>query len=127
MPIANDSDIVTARQAGRRLASELNFSSSDLTVIATAISEVVRNIVSYAGRGAVCVRHIDRNGRTGIEIVASDQGPGIADVQRALQDGYSTSDSLGLGLPGVRRLMHELEIDSEPNRGTVVTMRMWAR
>jgi serine/threonine-protein kinase RsbT len=125
--IASDRDIVTARQEGRRLASTLNFSSSDLTVIAVAISEIARNILSYAGTGEVCFRLVDKNSQRGILIVAQDTGPGIEDVGLALEDGYSTSGSLGLGLPGVRRLMDEFEIRSEVGKGTTVILRKWAR
>jgi serine/threonine-protein kinase RsbT len=127
IPIETDADIVTARQEGRRLASLLDFSPSDLTVIAAAISEVARNIVEYATRGEVHVRLIERSGRRGVMVVAKDVGPGIADIGLALQDGYSTSGSLGLGLPGARRLMDEFELQSEMGKGTSVTMRKWAR
>jgi serine/threonine-protein kinase RsbT len=127
IPIETDADIVTARQEGRRLASLLDFSPSDLTVIAAAISEVARNIVEYATRGEVHVRLVERNGRRGVMVVAKDIGPGIADIALALQDGYSTSGSLGLGLPGARRLMDEFELQSDVGKGTTVTMRKWAR
>ncbi len=127
IPIETDADIVTARQEGRRLASLLDFSPSDLTVIAAAISEVARNIVEYATRGEVQVRLVERNGRRGVMVVAKDVGPGISDVAMALQDGYSTSGSLGLGLPGARRLMDEFEIQTELGKGTQVTMKKWAR
>lgn len=125
--IITDADIVRARQQGRDLASALSFSPSDLTVIAAAISEVARNIHSYAGHGEIRVGLIERNGRKGIIIVAEDQGPGIRNVDLALQDGYSTSGSLGLGLPGVRRLVDEFEIQTEVGKGTSITMRKWAR
>ena len=125
--IASDADIVTARQEGRRLAGQLNFSSSDLTVIAAAISEVARNIVAYAGRGDLTVCLLERAGRRGVGVMARDAGPGIPDVALALQDGYSTSGSLGLGLPGAKRLMDEFEIQTEVGRGTTVIMRKWAR
>lgn len=125
--IASDRDIVAARQEGRRLASGLNFSSSDLTVIAVAISEVARNILSYAGRGEVCLRLCEKSSRRGICIVAQDEGPGIENVPLALEDGFSTSGSLGLGLPGARRLMDDFEIHSEVGKGTTVTLRKWAR
>lgn len=127
LPIGVDGDIVTARQEGRRLAATLSFSPSDLTVIAAAISEVARNILTYAGSGQVDIGLVERGGRRGVTIVARDQGPGIADVQLALQDGYSTSGGLGLGLPGARRLMDDFEIASEIGLGTVVTMRKWTR
>lgn len=125
--IVTDADIVLARQQGRRIASELAFSPSDLTVIAAAISEVARNIYAYAGKGEVDLALVERNGRRGIEVTARDEGPGIADVELALQDGYSTSGSLGLGLPGVRRLMDEFELHSSVDQGTTVVMRKWAR
>ena len=125
--IATDSDIVLARQEGRRLAARLDFSPSDLTVIAAAISEIARNIVTYATKGEVHFTLAEKNGRQGIVVVASDQGPGIRDVPQALLDGFSTSGSLGLGLPGAKRLMDEFEVQSEPGHGTIVTMRKWAR
>jgi serine/threonine-protein kinase RsbT len=125
--IEADADIVQARQEGRTLASALAFSPSDLTVIASAISEVARNIYSYAGSGEIEVSLVERNGRRGVCIVAKDEGPGIADVELALQDGYSTSGSLGLGLPGARRLMDEFELETSRETGTKVTMWKWAR
>lgn len=127
IPIATDRDIVAARQEGRRIAATLNFSQSDLTVIAAAISEVARNILTYAATGHIAIQVVERAGRRGVAIVAHDEGPGIQDVTLALQDGYSTSGSLGLGLPGARRLMDEFELHSNAGRGTTVTMRKWAR
>ena len=123
--IERDVDIVTARQLGRELAASVGFSGSDLTLIATAISEVARNIVVYAERGEIRLQRAQKDGRRGIEVVAADQGPGIPDIERAMQDGFSTGRSLGLGLPGARRLMDEFEIVSEPGKGTMVTMRKW--
>lgn len=125
--IGADGDIVTARQEGRRIAAALNFSPSDLTVIAAAISEVARNILTYAGAGEVDIGLVEKAGRRGVTVVARDEGPGIPDVRLALQDGYSTSGGLGLGLPGARRLMDEFEILSEVGHGTVVTMCKWVR
>jgi serine/threonine-protein kinase RsbT len=125
VPISSDADIVTARQQGRALASQLGFSSTDLTLIATAISELARNIVLYARRGEVTLELVERGGRRGIVLAARDEGPGIADVARAMRDGYSTSGGLGLGLPGVRRVMDEFEIVSTVGRGTTVTARKW--
>lgn len=127
VPIRADVDIVTARQESRRLASTLGFSTGDLTVIAAAVSEVARNILAYAAQGEVDIKLVERNGRRGVLVIARDQGPGIPDVALALQDGFSTSGSLGLGLPGARRLMDEFELTSELGRGTVVTMRKWVR
>jgi serine/threonine-protein kinase RsbT len=123
--IAHETDILTARQRGRTLAAELGFSSGELALIATAISELARNIISYAGRGEIVLRLVEERGRRGIVVVAQDRGPGIADVGLALQDGYSTNHSLGLGLPGAGRLMDELDVVSEVGRGTTVTVRKW--
>lgn len=125
IPIASDLDIVRARQIGRTEASKLGFSSTDLTLIATAISELARNIVMYAKQGEVTLRPVRLQEKHGIVVIARDNGPGIADVRQILQDGYSTSRSLGLGLPGVRRLMDEFEIESEPGKGTVVIAKKW--
>lgn len=123
--IASDADIVTARQRGRALAQRLGFSGTDATLIATAISEIARNIVTYAGRGEIEIRPMFAGGRRGIEVIARDEGPGIADVELAMQDGFSTGNSLGVGLPGARRLMDEFEIVSRLGEGTSVTMRKW--
>ena len=125
VPINSDQDIVTARQRGRRLAAALGFSSGDATLIATAISELARNIITYAKSGEIRLTVIDGSARQGIQIVAQDQGPGIPDIPQALSDGFSTSGSLGLGLPGVMRLMDEFEIVSEKNCGTTVTAQKW--
>ena len=125
--IETDADIVASRQAGRELAATIGFSSSDLTVIASAISEVARNIYAYAKRGEIFLSIVERNGRRGLRVVARDEGPGIVNIDLALQDGYSTSGSLGLGLPGVRRLMDEFEVDSAAERGTTVTLYKWKR
>jgi serine/threonine-protein kinase RsbT len=122
-----EEDVVKARQKGRELAIALGFSSTDQTLIATAISEITRNIVRYAGSGSVTFSRIERQGRAGLQIVASDQGPGIADVELAMRDGYSTGRSLGVGLPGARRLVDELEIISKVGVGTTVTLRKWLR
>ena len=125
MAINSDQDIVAARQRGRALAVELGFSAVDSTLIATAISELARNIVSYAGTGQITLKTIQNSTRQGILIVAADEGPGIHDLRQALRDGFSTSGSLGLGLPGVRRLMDEFEIASQPGRGTRVEVKKW--
>ncbi len=123
--INSDQDIVLARQKGRTLATEFGFSAVDATFIATAISELARNILVYARKGEIRLRTVQASNRTGILIVASDDGPGIADIRQALRDGFSTSGSLGLGLPGVRRLMDEFEISSQSGRGTTVTIKKW--
>jgi len=123
--INSDQDIVSARQKGRMMASELGFSPGDATLIATAISELARNIVSYARKGQITLKMVNSLNRQGILVVAADDGPGIPDIRQALRDGFSTSGSLGLGLPGVRRLMDEFEINSEPGMGTTVTVKKW--
>jgi serine/threonine-protein kinase RsbT len=126
--IRTDADVVTARQEARTMGAGLGFSSTDLTLLATAISEVARNITTYAIRGEVTLRVVhDGNGRSGIEVVAADNGPGIEDIERALQDGYTTGGGLGLGLPGARRLVDEFEIESAPREGTTVRLVKWSR
>ena len=123
--IKSDRDIITAREKGKELAARLGFSSTDLTLIATAISELARNIVLYAKSGEVVLSVVRQGEKKGLGVVAHDEGRGIPDLQRALQDGYSTSHSLGLGLPGVRRLMDEFELSSELGRGTTVSVKKW--
>lgn len=123
--VTNPDDIVAARQAGHELASDLGFSLTDVTMITTAISEVARNITSYAGCGTIRVTVEDREGRKALVVHAEDDGPGIVDVERALEDGYSTGRGLGLGLPGARRLMDRLAIESAPGRGATVEMWKW--
>ncbi|WP_433567796.1 ATP-binding protein [Nocardia sp. CA-151230] len=118
-------DIVTARQAGLELAAKLGFSLSDRTMIATAISEVARNITSYAGTGAIHLGVQERDGRRSMVVQAKDNGPGIPDIPRAMEDGFSTGRGLGLGLPGAKRLMDGMLIDSQPGHGTLVEMWKW--
>ncbi|NKX89985.1 anti-sigma regulatory factor [Nocardia coubleae] len=118
-------DIVTARQAGHELAAHLGFTLTDRTMISTAISEIARNITSYAGSGEIRLLVDIRDGRQSLVVQAEDQGPGIRDIPRALEDGYSTGRGLGLGLPGARRLMDGITIDSAPGRGTLIEMWKW--
>lgn len=125
VPIACDADVIAARQKGREMASELGFRSSDQVSIATAISEVARNMMDYASRGEIILSTSEKDGRKGICVIATDKGPGIKDLDLAMQDGYSTGKSLGLGLPGARRMMDEFAITSEVGAGTKVTMRKW--
>jgi serine/threonine-protein kinase RsbT len=128
VPIGSDADVVTARQQARALASSLQLSSTDQTLLATAISEVARNITAYATRGEVLLSVIQHDdGRRGIRVIARDEGPGIEDVELALQDGYTSGNGLGLGLPGARRLVHDFAIETAPGRGTKVTLVMWER
>jgi serine/threonine-protein kinase RsbT len=123
--VRSDNDLVSARLQGRRLAESLGFSASEATLVATAISELARNIVSYAAHGEIVLRPIRDRSRRGIMVIARDEGPGIANVKLALEEGYSTSGGLGLGLPGVRRIMDEFRIESEKGRGTTVTVSKW--
>jgi len=127
VPIRSDENIVTARQRGRALAAEMGFSSTDLVLITTAISELARNILLYAKHGEIVLERAADNGRNGIVVVARDDGPGIANIEKAMQPGFSTSGNLGLGLPGVRRLMDEVNISSRLGEGTTVTAKKWKR
>ena len=124
--IHNDLDIVTARVAGREMAQEMGFGVIDQARVATAISELARNVVRYADGGEVVLREVaGKDGRRGIEVVVEDKGPGIEDVKLALRNGYSTGRGFGMGLPGTRRLMDEFEIETVVGEGTKVTVRKW--
>jgi serine/threonine-protein kinase RsbT len=126
--IESDADVVTARQQARQLAGEVDLNSTDQTLLATAISEVARNITAYAQRGEVKLSVIrDDNGRRGIRVIAHDEGPGIENLELAMQDGYTSGNGLGLGLPGARRLVDEFDIKSAPGKGTTVTLVKWGR
>lgn len=125
--IRSEGDVVGARQQGRALAAEIGFSASDQAVIATAISELVRNIIQFARKGEVLLGEIEDAGRRGLMVIARDEGPGIRDVAMAMQDSFSTADGLGLGLPGVKRLMDDFEIVSVVGKGTTVTARKWLK
>ncbi len=125
--IQSDTDIIMVRQQARILAKELGFSASDLTLIATALSELARNIVEYANQGEIILSQVHQGEHQGLVIIARDNGPGIADIERAMQDGYSTGRGLGMGLPGTKRLMDEFEITSGMGQGTTVKVTKWAR
>jgi serine/threonine-protein kinase RsbT len=125
VPIADDRDLVAARGEGRALAGRLGFSRTDATLIATAISEVGRNILAHAGHGEIELRPAREDSRVGLVVVARDEGPGIRDVAAALRDGYGTKNGLGLGLPGSRRIMDDFRIDTEVGKGTTVAMCKW--
>jgi serine/threonine-protein kinase RsbT len=128
IPIESDSDVVTARQRAREMAGALELTSTDQTLLATAISEVARNITTYATRGEVLLSVVrDDNGRAGIQVIARDEGPGIENIERAMQDGYTSGGGLGLGLPGARRLVDDFHIETAPGKGTTVTLVMWGR
>jgi serine/threonine-protein kinase RsbT len=125
--IESDADVVTARQRARALAVGLEMPTTDQTLLATAISEIARNITAYAQRGEVCLDVVHDGGRRGIRVVATDEGPGIEDLEKALTDGYTTGGGLGLGLPGARRLVDEFDIQTAPGQGTRVTLVKWTR
>ncbi|WP_019123950.1 anti-sigma regulatory factor [Brevibacillus massiliensis] len=126
IPIHTEQDIVLARQTGRNIAKDLNFGNIVQSRIATAISELARNIFLYAEKGTVTITPIERGKAIGLRIVAEDQGPGIRDIRKAMEDGYSTSGALGAGLPAVKRLMDEFSIQSIPGKGTSVTVIKWS-
>lgn len=125
--ILTEWDIVEARQLGRNEAKKIGFGAVDQARITTAISELARNIYLYADVGSITILTIEVDGVKGINIIAKDEGPGINDVRLVMQDGYSTSQGLGAGLPGVRRLMDEFEIQTAENKGTTVSITKWLR
>ena len=127
IPIRSGADIVAARLQGRQLAGEAGFSSTDQTIIATAISELARNIVEYARGGEIRLALLGDNNTRGIRVEARDHGPGIANIELAMQDGYSTGGGMGLGLPGIRRLMDDFAISSKPGEATTVITTKWIR
>jgi len=125
VPIRRDIDIVLVCQKGRALAAQLGFSTKDQAIVVIAISEVARNIIKYARQGEILLSPVQQGDKQGLVIVGRDNGPGIANIEQALQDGYSTGQGLGLGLPGARRLMDEFEVISQVGQGTTVTMKKW--
>lgn len=127
VPVRIEADILVARRVARSLAVELGFGPLELTMIATAISEIARNMIVYGGGGEMTFAALSNGSRPGLQVTASDQGPGIADVERAMADGFSTGRGLGLGLPGARRLMDEFQVASALGEGTKVTMTKWKR
>lgn len=127
VPIRSDTDIVSARQIGRAYAAKIGFNGGDLTLIATAVSELARNIVEYAKEGEIIFQALQQGNQLGISITVRDEGPGILDVAQAMQDGYSSRRSLGLGLPGTKRIMDEFEITSHVGQGTTVVVKKWLR
>ena len=127
MPIRSESDIITTRRTVREVAQRLGFGITDVTRIVTATSELARNVVLYAGAGVIRWRELGISGKVGVELTLEDHGPGIADIEQVMQEGYTTSGGLGLGLPGTKRLMDEFEIASEVGKGTRVTVRKWRR
>jgi serine/threonine-protein kinase RsbT len=127
IPILYEADIVQARNAAREYARDLGFKMVDQTRIATAVSELTRNVIRYADEGEMIIKTVQAGGQTGLEITVSDRGPGIEDIELSMQDGYSTSGSLGKGLGGAKRLMDDFAITSVPGYGTTIIIRKWAR
>ena len=125
--IINEWDIVAARQLGRNFAKELGFGTVDQARITTAISELARNIYLYAGQGNVSLEKLLVNGKSGLKIIAEDSGPGIQDIRRVMEDGFTTSGGLGAGLPGAKRLMDDFDIESIPGEGTKISAIKWLR
>lgn len=123
--IASEADIVSARQASREIALQIGFGATDMALIATAVSELARNISQYAGSGRIEMRIVESGASRGISIVAHDDGPGIPNLDLAMRDGYSTGGGLGLGLPGTKRMMDDFELTSEPGKGTTVAVVKW--
>ncbi|MGC5328695.1 anti-sigma regulatory factor [Brevibacillus sp. SYSU BS000544] len=123
--IVTEQDIVMARHIGRNIAKELQFGNITQSRIATAISELARNIYLYANEGTISLDTIEKEGTLGLRIEARDQGPGIPDIRLAMEDGFSTSGGLGAGLPGVKRLMDEFYIESNPLKGTYIAIVKW--
>jgi serine/threonine-protein kinase RsbT len=125
VPIESDADTVIARQSGRDVALRLGFTRTDATFVATAISEIARNITVHAGAGEIIVRELNEEGRTGLAVIARDEGPGIADVAAVMRQDYRSDAGLGMGIWGAMRLMDEVEIESRAGEGTTVTMKKW--
>jgi serine/threonine-protein kinase RsbT len=125
LPVCEEIDIVRAAFEGKNISQLAGFSKNAQFTISTAVSELARNIYKFAGKGIMRIKLLDRENRKGIEIIAEDNGPGIGDTAKALEDHFSTGNTLGLGLPGVKRMMDEFTIDSVPGKGTKITTRKW--
>jgi serine/threonine-protein kinase RsbT len=125
MPLRSDEDVVRVRQAVRDKAARLGFSLIDQTKVVTAASELARNTILHGGGGTAKIESVSNGARVGIRLSFEDHGPGIADIELALRDGYTTKNGLGLGLSGSRRLMNEFEIESKPGEGTKVRVTRW--
>lgn len=123
--VSSDKDVVQVREHAREVAGTLGFTTNDRTLITTVVSEICRNILEYAQKGQVAIKPLYLNSKRGICITASDDGPGIADIKMAMQDGYSTGRGMGVGLPGSKRIMDEFDIQSKPGKGTKITMCKW--
>ena len=123
--ISSDADTVVARQAGRDAALRIGLSRTEATFVATAISEIARNITTHAGSGEIAIRARTKGERQGLVVIATDEGPGIVDVEAVMRDDFTSAAGLGIGLWGARKLMDEIEVTSEPGKGTTVTMTKW--
>jgi len=124
-PISTPEDVVGVRQAVRQRAVDLGFNLVDQTKIVTAASELARNTLQYGGGGSLRIEEIFEGSRRGLRLTFEDNGPGIANIELAMKDGYTTSNGLGLGLSGAKRLSNEFSIDSRPGQGTRVTIVRW--
>jgi serine/threonine-protein kinase RsbT len=125
LPIQSSADVVSVRQAVRCAAMDQSFSLVDQTKLVTAASELARNTLDYGGGGNVRVEHLVDGVRKGVRLIFKDQGPGIADIELAMRDGYTSGGGLGLGLGGAKRLVNEFHIDSAPGKGTTITITRW--
>ena len=125
IPVRDETGIAWSVMEARKAAIAIGFDEVICQMIATAVSELANNIVKYAGRGEIMMERIIAKSQAGMQVIARDSGPGIEDIQKAMADHYSTGDTLGLGLPGVKRMMDEFELTSEPGKRTTVTIRKW--
>lgn len=125
LPVRSEGHVVLVRQAVRSWAAELRFSLVDQTKLVTAASELARNALIYGGGGEALLEALEDGGRAGVRVTFIDEGPGIADIQQAMQDGFTTGGGLGLGMGGARRLVNDFEIDSAPGRGTRISITRW--
>jgi len=124
-PINIEQDVVLARQTARKLAQECGMRLIDLTKLVTAVSELARNTMVYGGGGDMDWQILDENTRTGLRLVFRDEGPGIPDIKLAMTDGWTSGSGLGLGLTGAKRLVEEFELETEPGKGTRITITRW--
>jgi len=125
IPVRNETGIAWSVMEARKVAVAIGFDETICQMIATAVSELANNIIKYADRGEILMDRINAGSRVGMEVIARDRGPGIEDIEKAMEDHYSSGNTLGLGLPGVKRMMDEIELTSEPGKETTVTIRKW--
>lgn len=125
IPIVREQDVILVRIHIRELCDAIGMNLINQTKLFTAASELVRNILNYAGSGKVVMELVSINAKNGVKLIFTDEGPGIEDMQKAMQDGYSTGGGMGVGLPGARRLVSEFDIQSAPSKGTTITIIHW--